>query len=203
MQLQIQRPDLIPQPIQLLRELVGRHVVLRAPHRARVGEAQLLRALVRQLDEARVVLPHRRRDRVPAFPDLAQPLLVARGRHDLGDVVDVQAVFGLLPVRCTTCPCRRSPRACAMIVVSSSASFGSAGVAITSESLSRFSCRRWSAGTSTLVVTASRPSRTARSASMYSLVDARAERLGVVGDEVLLRPSRPGSARRRASASSG
>ena len=94
-QLQVERPHLIPQPIELLRELVGRHVVLRAPHRAGVGEAELLRALVRQLDEARVVLAHRRRDRVPAFPRRAQLVLVARRRHDLRDVVDVQAGLGL------------------------------------------------------------------------------------------------------------
>ena len=38
-----------------------------------------------------------------------------------------------------------------MIFVSSSDSFGSDGVASTSDTFSRFSCRRWSAGTSTLV----------------------------------------------------
>ena len=51
----VERPHLLPQPIDFLRELVGRHVVLQPPHRAGVGEAELLRALVGQLDEARVV----------------------------------------------------------------------------------------------------------------------------------------------------
>ena len=70
-QLQVEWSHLIPQPIKLLREIVGRHVVLRAPHRARVREAELLRAFVRQLHESDVVLAHRRRDCVPALPDLA------------------------------------------------------------------------------------------------------------------------------------
>ncbi len=69
-QLQIERPHLLPQPIELLGERIGRHVVLRAPHRAGVGEAQLLGALVRQLGEALVVLLDRRRNRVPALPRL-------------------------------------------------------------------------------------------------------------------------------------
>ena len=98
-QLEIQRPHLVPQPIELLRELVGRHVVLRAPHRAGVGEAELLRALVRQLDEALVVLAHRRRDRVPAFPRGPQRLLVAGGREDVRHIVDVLARIGFGGVR--------------------------------------------------------------------------------------------------------
>ena len=44
-QLEVERPHLIPEPIELLGELVGRHVVLRPPHRAGVGEAELARAL--------------------------------------------------------------------------------------------------------------------------------------------------------------
>ena len=61
-QRQVQRAKLPPQPIQLLRERVGRHVVLGAPHGAGVGESQLASALVGQLDEPRVALLHRRRD---------------------------------------------------------------------------------------------------------------------------------------------
>ena len=94
-QLEVQRPHLIPQPIELLGELVGRHVVLRPPHRAGVGEPQLLRALVRQLDEALVVLAHRRPDRVPALPRRAQRLFIAGNREDARHVVDVLARLGL------------------------------------------------------------------------------------------------------------
>ena len=90
-QREVQRPQLLPQPIELLRERVGRHVVLRAPHRAGVGESQLAGALVGQLDEPRVALLHRRRDRVPALPHLAQARRVAVLGEDLGDLLDVQA----------------------------------------------------------------------------------------------------------------
>ena len=91
MQLEIERTHLVPQPIELLRELVGRHVVLRAPHGAGVGKSQLARALVGELDETSVVLLHDRRDGVPAFPHLAELLFVSRRRHDLRDLVDVEA----------------------------------------------------------------------------------------------------------------
>ena len=90
MQLQIERPHLLPQTVDLGGERVGRHVVFRAPHAAGVGKAQFSRALVRQLDEALVVAPHRHRDGVPALPDAAQFGLAARVRHDAGDVVDVE-----------------------------------------------------------------------------------------------------------------
>ena len=91
MQLHVERPHLIPQPIELLRERAGRHVVPRSPHRARVGEAELLRALVRQLDEALIVLAHRRRDGVPPFPCGSQRFFIPRGRENMRDVVDVLA----------------------------------------------------------------------------------------------------------------
>jgi hypothetical protein len=90
-QLHVERADLFPQAIELLGEVVGRHVVLLPPHRAGVGEAEFFRALVRQLHEARVVLAHRRRDGVPALPDLPQLGFAARFGHHLGDVVDVHA----------------------------------------------------------------------------------------------------------------
>src|SRR5438477_25961 len=57
-ELHVQRPHLIPEPIELAGERVGRHVVLRAPHRPRVGEPELFRSLVRELDEPLVVLSH-------------------------------------------------------------------------------------------------------------------------------------------------
>ena len=88
------------------------------------AKPELLRALVRQLDEARVVLPHRRRDGVPAFPDLAQLALVARRRHDLRDVVDVQAASGLRRIRAPLALAVDADACARRCWVSSSASFG-------------------------------------------------------------------------------
>ena len=88
----VERLHLLPQPVELGRELLGRHVVLRAPHRARVGEAELSRALVGELDEAGVARLDRRRDRVPAGPDVQQLLRVPRRGHDLRDVLEVEAL---------------------------------------------------------------------------------------------------------------
>ena len=89
----VQRPQLFPEPVELLRKGVGRHVVLAAPHRAGVRERQRLRAFVRKLDEARVVLLHRHGDRVPPFPDLLQPLRVPAFRQEPGDRLDVEALL--------------------------------------------------------------------------------------------------------------
>ena len=94
-ELHVQRPHLIPEPIELAGERVGRHVVLRAPHRPRVGEPELFRSLVRELDEPLVVLPHRRRDGVPPFPCRPQLAFVSRRRHDPRHVVDRSARFRL------------------------------------------------------------------------------------------------------------
>ncbi len=76
----------------------GRHVVLRPPHRAGVGKPQLSCTLVRQLDESRVALLHRRRDRMPAFPHLAKPRRVSIVREDLGDLFDVETCLTRFPV---------------------------------------------------------------------------------------------------------
>src|SRR5918999_555761 len=43
-QRQIQRSQLLPQPVELLRERVGRHVVLAAPHGASVRKSQRMGA---------------------------------------------------------------------------------------------------------------------------------------------------------------
>ena len=90
MQRQVERLQLAPQAIELLRKRVGRHVVLRSPHRAGVREPQLARALVRELDEPGVALLHRRADRVPSFPRFEQPCRVPVLRQDLGDLFDVE-----------------------------------------------------------------------------------------------------------------
>ena len=90
-ELQVERPDLVPEPIELPRELVGRHVVLRPPHGASVREPEFARPLVREVHEATVVGAHRRRDRMPALPHAAKLGGVTGRRHDLGDRVDVLA----------------------------------------------------------------------------------------------------------------
>ena len=87
----VERPHLLPEAIELGGEGVGRHVVLRPPHRARVLEPELTRALVGQLDEAHVVLLHRAADGVPAGPDVEKLSRIARGRHDLRDVFEIEA----------------------------------------------------------------------------------------------------------------
>ena len=125
-QREIERPDLLPEPIHFLRELVGRHVVLRPPHRAGIGKSQLLGALVRQLHEPLIVVAHRRRDGVPALPDFAQPLGVAVFRHDLGDLLRCPGtrLFGpSFGDRGHHLPRPYAPSMRAAIVVSSVASF--------------------------------------------------------------------------------
>ena len=106
------------------------------------AKPSVARALVRQLDEPRVVLPHRNRDGVPAFPDLLQALRIAALREDLRDRLDVEAILALRPARTILAAAvhafHRPPRS----RVSSSASFGSGGAAIVSEVRSRSSCRR-------------------------------------------------------------
>ena len=109
--LEVERAHLVPQPVELLCEIVRRHVVFRAPHRARIGKSQLLGALVRQLDEANVVVLDGRRDAVPSFPDTPQLRLVARCRHDAGDVVDVQTALRLRRVWTPLAPPVRGPHA--------------------------------------------------------------------------------------------
>src|SRR5205807_4197056 len=74
-----------------LLELFRRHVVARAPEVARVGEADLARSLVGQLDEARVVLPHRPRDGVPADPGVEQRARIAALAHQDAQLLQVPA----------------------------------------------------------------------------------------------------------------
>jgi hypothetical protein len=52
---------------------------------------KLAAAFVGELDEARVVLPHRDRNRVPAFPGFTNLFLIARLRQDVRDLLDVHA----------------------------------------------------------------------------------------------------------------
>ena len=99
MQFQIQRPNLIPEPIDFLREGIRRHVVFRSPHGAVVGETEFSGAFIGQLDKSSIVFAHRRRDRAPAFPDLSKLFFIARVAHDVRDLVDVETGLGLLRVR--------------------------------------------------------------------------------------------------------
>ena len=69
---EVERPDLVPQAVEFLGEIVGRHVVFGAPHGAGVLEAELARAFVGELDVAREILAHGRRDGVPAGPGVQQ-----------------------------------------------------------------------------------------------------------------------------------
>ena len=85
----VERANLLPQPVHFLREIVRRHVVLRAPHGAIVGESQLPRALVREFHVAHEVRPNRRRNGVPAAPHLQQPGRIAALGHDARDLLQV------------------------------------------------------------------------------------------------------------------
>src|SRR6185436_21116186 len=100
----VERPELIPEPVELPGERVRRHVVLAAPHRAGVGIAEHRRPLVRQLDEARVVLADRYGDRVPPLPRVEERLRIAALGEDLGDLLDVETIA--CPER-AVCPASR------------------------------------------------------------------------------------------------
>ena len=94
-QLQVQRAHLTPEPVELPGELVGWHVIFRSPHLAGLSEPELSCSLVRQLDEPRVVGPHRRRDCVPPLPHAAELGFVSGFGHHPRDVVDVEAALRL------------------------------------------------------------------------------------------------------------
>ena len=86
MQAVVERLDLGPQPVQLGGEVVGVHVVVGPPQRAGVGVAELLGALVHQLDQPGVVVAHGRRDGPPAGPGRRQRFGVARAGDDVEQV---------------------------------------------------------------------------------------------------------------------
>ena len=91
MQGEIQRLHLRPEPIDLGREVIGRHVVKRAPQDARVVEAELARALVGELDESLIARAHRCADAMPSLPHVQQLFRVAARRKNVGDLIDIEA----------------------------------------------------------------------------------------------------------------
>ena len=87
---EVERLHLLPDLVGGRGELVGRHVVARAPHRADIGIAEALGTLVGERRHLLVIGPHRRADIVvPARPHLLQLGGVA-GRAHRG--LDVGAV---------------------------------------------------------------------------------------------------------------
>ena len=92
----IERLYLRPQALGLGLELGSAHVVAGTPELAEVLVAETLRAFVRELDEALVILAHRRRDRVPASPGLELLVPVAARGERFRYVVDVLAAFRTL-----------------------------------------------------------------------------------------------------------
>ena len=95
-QIVVERLHLAPEPVDLDGEVVGRHVVARAPHRADVGETELAGAFVGDLDHARVVGLHAFRVVVPLRPDFLELRGVAKLAHQhLGLGLRHRAAFEL------------------------------------------------------------------------------------------------------------
>ena len=93
---EVEGADLIPEAVEFLGEIVGRHIVFRAPHGAVVLETEFFGALVGQFDVAGEVLAHGPRDGVPAGPGIEQLPGVAAIGHDFGQGLDVLAAIGAL-----------------------------------------------------------------------------------------------------------
>ena len=105
----VERPHLCPQPVDLGSECVGRHVVIRTPQRSGICEAELARALVRQLDEPGIAIAHGCSDGVPPLPDIGELLRIAARREDVGRGVDIEARAAV--VAGSICLCRSPLRA--------------------------------------------------------------------------------------------
>ena len=93
----VERLHLLPQPLRLGVELLGRHVIAGAPHDSQVLEAELARALVRKPHELAVLLAHAGADGVPALPGVGELGVVAAPGEDLRELVEIHAGTG--PVR--------------------------------------------------------------------------------------------------------
>src|SRR5262245_3768181 len=92
MELFVERPNELPQPVGLALEVGVAHVVAALPDFRHVAEAELARSLVSERHELAVHRAHRRRDRVPATPGLEQELVVALLAENAIDVVDRETV---------------------------------------------------------------------------------------------------------------
>ena len=87
MQRIVKRLHLPPEAIHHFREFIGGHVIFGTPHRAGIGIAQFLRALVGDIDHAGIILPHRRAHAVvPARPHLLKQGGIALRAHRLLDI---------------------------------------------------------------------------------------------------------------------
>ena len=92
-QRKIERLHLVPEAVEFLGEIVGRHIVFRAPHGAVVLEAEFLRAFVGERDVAGEIPAHGLRDFVPAGPCGQQFLWIPALRHQLGEIFDILATL--------------------------------------------------------------------------------------------------------------
>src|ERR1700723_1388978 len=87
----VKRPNLLPQAVEFSAESVGRHVVIRTPHRAHISKPCFTSALICELHHSRVTLAHRRSDCMPSLPRPLQFLGVATGGHNVFDVIQRKA----------------------------------------------------------------------------------------------------------------
>ncbi len=100
--------DLRPQSVEFLAEIIRRHVVIGAPHRANVRKSHFLRALIAEFDEARISLTHWGSDSVPPLPGSEQFLWITAFGKDFLDVGKLLAVFFFVI---------RTPRALAVVAI--------------------------------------------------------------------------------------
>src|SRR5216683_1338009 len=75
----VQRTNLPPQAVELLRKIIGRHVIVRPPHGASIGKPHFASALIGKIDEADVPLAHGGSDGMPTLPGIQEVLRVAAG----------------------------------------------------------------------------------------------------------------------------
>src|SRR5205807_722945 len=98
MERQVQRLQLLPQPVFFFGNIIRRHVVIRTPQRSHVGVPQLARSRVSQLHHPRIPLPHRRANGMPSQPGAFQFLRVAAFCHQFLHRRNVQAL-SFFPLR--------------------------------------------------------------------------------------------------------
>src|SRR5258708_33184248 len=92
MEVLVQGWNLPPQLVCFFGEIVRAHVVSSSPEIARIGEANFLRPLVRQLHQALIERAHRRRDGPPAYPGIQELVVIVTARHHLPELLQISAV---------------------------------------------------------------------------------------------------------------